>query len=173
MPVVQCRVDVMTVSSWTKACLGAIALALTGTLFAQESEHEPGSGIEHARYAIAGFIGGTHVNGDNELTIGVEGGYHINNRWSLGAVLERADRERHSTLVLVGLGWHPVGRAFRLQLGLGRKDPSGETETVVRAGLAYEKEIDSGWFVKPYLAVDFIDGEENEGVFGLYIGRAF
>ena len=57
MPVVQCRVDVMTVSSGIKACLGAIALALTGTLFAQESEHEPGE-TEHARYAISGFIGG-------------------------------------------------------------------------------------------------------------------
>ena len=66
MPVVQCRVDVMTVSSGTKACLGAIALALTGTLFAQESEHEPGE-TEHTRYAISGFIGGTHVGGSDDL----------------------------------------------------------------------------------------------------------
>ena len=43
----------------------------------------------------------------------------------------------------------------------------------MRTGLAYEMEIDKGWFLKPSLALDFIDGEDNEGVFGLYIGRAF
>jgi hypothetical protein len=155
--------------------LAGVFLGLGSACFApaQETGHNADIEKEQHRFAIAGFIGGTHVNSDNELTLGLEGGFHIHDRWSIGAVIERADRDKHSTLTLVGVGWHPIGHAFRLQLGVGKKDPSGSTETVVRTGLAYEMEIDKGWFLKPSLALDFIDGEDNEGVFGLYIGRAF
>jgi hypothetical protein len=165
----------MRARSGNLARLGAALLLLgsAGALSAQEGGHETGGGAEHHRFAIAGFVGATHVDSENELTLGVEGGFHLNSKWSLGAVVERADRVKHSTLVLVGLGWHPIGPAFRLQLGIGRKDPSGSTENVLRTGLAYEMEIENGWFLKPYLAVDFIDGEDDEGVFGLYIGRGF
>jgi len=155
--------------------LGAAALLWTSAdgALAQETGHVTGAEHEHHRYAVAGFIGGTRVDSDNELTLGIEGGLHLNSKWSIGAVLERADRERDSTLVLLGVGWHPIGPALRLQLGLGRKDPRGTTETVLRTGVAYEMEIENGWFVKPYLAIDFIHNEDNEGVFGLYIGRGF
>lgn len=133
----------------------------------EEEEHG------HPKYAIAAFVGGTHVGGTNEFTLGIEGGYTINSTWSIGGVLERSDRERSSTLYLVGVGWHPIGRAFRLQLGVGRKDPSGHTENVVRTGVAYELELEHNWFIKPYLAIDFISHEENEEVFGIYIGKGF
>ena len=133
----------------------------------EEEEHA------HTKYAIAGFVGGTHVGGKNEFTLGIEGGYIINSKWSLGAVLERAERKNSSTLILLGVGWHPIGAALRLQLGVGRKDPSGHTENVVRTAIAYEIVMEHNWFIKPYLAVDFISQEENEQLFGVYVGKGF
>ena len=155
----------------TATCLFLALLLRSGPGLAQEA-HEAHEEKAH-RYAVAGFIGSTHVGGENEVTLGIEAGLNLNSRWSLGAVFERAERERHSTLYLVGLGWHPLGPALRFQLGLGRKDPRGNEETVVRTGVAYEMELADSWFLKPYLALDFIDNEENEEVFGLYVGRSF
>jgi hypothetical protein len=158
-----------------RARLGAAILLLgsVGALAAQEGGHEAGGAASHHRFGIAGFIGSTRVGSDNEFTLGIEGGIRLNSHWSIGAVIERAERERHSTLILAGVGWHPTGTDLRLQVGLGRKDPAGTTETVLRTALAYELEAESGWFLKPYLAIDFINNEDNEGIFGVYIGKGF
>ena len=137
------------------------------------------SAQEHAeaesahRWAIAGFVGATRVHGENESTLGLEGGYSVSPEWSIGAVVERSNRRRDTTLVLAGIGWHPFGPGLRLQLGVGTKDPSGTRELVYRLGFGYEFELENSWLLKPYIAVDFIENEENEQVFGLYIGRGF
>ena len=151
----------------TLACVAAFAAP--GNAQEHGDEHAAG----HGRYALAVFLGSTQVHGDGEFTVGVEGGINLNDKWSVGAVLERAERDRHSTLYLVGLGWHPLGPELRPQFGVGQKDPAGKHETVYRTGLACELELRDRWFVKPYLAVDFIDNEENEEVYGIYVGRAF
>jgi hypothetical protein len=154
---------------WPIAAFGLVAL-LSASLpgHAEEEKQHP-----HKKYAIAAFLGSTRVDSSNEFTVGVEAGYSINSNWSIGAVLERAERSQHSTLFLLGLGWHPIGPALRLQLGAGRKDPSGHAETVVRTGVAYELELEHDWFIKPYIALDFISHEDNEQVFGIYIGKGF
>ena len=86
--------------------------------------------------------------------------------------MERADREQDSTLLLAGVGWN-FYRGFRLGVGFGRKDPADEREFVSRLALAYEFELGRAWFIKPYLAKDFIKNEDNEEVFGAYVGRGF
>ncbi len=138
-----------------------------------QEKHEESAHSGHGRYALAVFVGGTAVDEGSEFTLGIEGGMHLSERWSIGAVIERAERNQHSTLFLVGVGWHPFGPGFRAQLGVGRKDPRGKQENVLRAGFAWEAEIDNGWFVKPYLAQDFIENEDSETVYGVYIGRTF
>ena len=150
-----------------------VMAASAAAVHGQEHEESHGSHAGHSKYAIAGFIGSTHVHGEDEFTLGIEGGMNLNETWSIGAVVERAERERDSTLVLVGVGWHPIGPEFRIQLGVGRKDPAGKEENVFRAGLAYEVELRNRWFVKPYLASDFIDNEDTEIVYGFYFGRGF
>ena len=147
----------------------AVLLLFSSTGNAQEDEEEH----DHPRYAVAAFIGGTHVGGENEFTLGVEVGYNFNSNWSLGAVLERTERSKSSTLFLLGVGWHPFGPGLRLQLAAGRKDPSGHSENVARTGIAYELEMENNWFIKPYLAIDFVSHEENEEVFGIYVGKGF
>jgi hypothetical protein len=145
-------------------CIGSASTALAA---------EAHGAAEHPRFMLALFLGATRADARNEPTLGFEAGYRIDGNWSVGAVVERADRETDSTLLLAGVGWHPSGSAWRVQLGVGRKDPRQKQETVVRTGLAYEFEFASGWVLKPYLAQDFIEEEEDETVFGLYFGRAF
>jgi hypothetical protein len=169
-------------SHWKSSAALSLTLCLTvgSVLQAQESAdmgHAAGVQGAHeaheARFAVAAFVGATRAHGSNESTLGLEGGYRISATWSVGGVVERADRERDSTLVLIGVGWHPLGSAWRFQVGLGRKDPAGEQEAVFRTGIAYEKELHQGWFVKPYLAKDFIQHADDEEVFGAYFGRSF
>ncbi len=162
----------MVGKTWRNSAINVSALAAL-FLFSLPGNAQEEEEHAHTKYAIAAFVGGTHVSGSNEFTLGIEGGYAINSTWSIGAVLERSERRKSSTLFLLGVGWHPLGPAFRLQLGLGRKDPSGHTENVVRTGVAYELELEHNWFIKPYLAIDFISHEENEEVFGIYVGKGF
>ena len=152
-----------------RRCVVLLLLCFAG---AGVCEDHPGA-AHHERYAIGLFVGSTREDDDDQFTLGVEAGYMINRNWSAGAVVERADRRRESTLYLAGLGWHPRGSALRVQVGVGRKDPAGNYETVYRLGVAYEFGVAQGWFVKPYLALDFIEHHDNEEVVGLYLGRAF
>ena len=148
-------------------------LGLSTVTHAQDHNEGDNTHASHGNFALAGFIGSTRAHGHDEFTLAIEGGMHLNEKWSVGAVLERANREKDSTLALVGVGWHPVGPELRIQFGVGRKDPAGKEENVFRTGLGYEIELTNGWFVKPYLAVDFIENEDNERVYGFYIGRTF
>jgi hypothetical protein len=135
--------------------------------------HETETDAPHYRYGVGGFVGATRVHGENEFTLGIEAGMALSRAWGVGVTIERADRRRDTTLVLAGVGWHPYGPGFRLQVGVGGKDPSGDMEAVFRVGLGWEKVVHERWFVKPYVAYDVISNEDNEGVFGVYFGRMF
>jgi hypothetical protein len=175
-------ISFVSVRSWRAAHRRVLACVLSlfvasGALAqpAHEGNAHEAEAAEHhsSRFAVAGFIGATREHGRNEPTLGVEGGFNISETWSVGAVIERADRKRDSTLVLLGVGWHPFGPALRFQFGVGSKDPAGKRETVIRTGIAYEIELRERWFVKPYLALDFIEHAEDEEVLGVYIGKGF
>jgi len=163
----------MRVFSIVLPCIAAVLSVGAPPSRAQEGMGEEDGDYAHYRYAIAGFLGATRVDGENESTLGIEAGVAVNSQWSIGAVIERADRQRDSTLAIVGVGYHPFGPGIRAQFGVGAKDPSGETEFVFRAGLGWEHELHEGWFVKPYVAYDVINNEDNESVLGVYIGRLF
>lgn len=145
-----------------------LAITAVGTVNAAETESEHG----HPKNAIALFMGATHAHGENEPTLGLEFGTNLNETWSIGGVIERSDRGKETTLLLAGVGWHPRQK-MRLQLAVGRKDPSDSRENVLRTAMTYEYELAHHWFIKPYLAYDFIEHEEDEPVFGLYIGKLF
>lgn len=146
----------------------AIAIASIGAANATEIESEHG----HPKNAIGLFLGATHAHGENEPTAGLEIGRNLNEDWSAGLMFEQTDRGKETSLILAGVGWHP-SKWVRMQLAVGRKNPSGKHENVLRTALAYEYEIGHNWFIKPYLAYDFIEHEEDEPVFGFYIVRMF
>ena len=157
--------DVPGVSTLVGAVLLS-AVFTTGVANASEAESE------HPKNAMAVFLGATHAHGENEPTIGLEIGRDLNENWSAGVVLEQTDRGKETTLILAGVGWHPHQK-MRLQFAVGRKDPSDSHENVFRTALTYEFELARHWFIKPYVAYDFIEHEEDEPVFGFYFGRLF
>ena len=130
----------------------------------EEGHHEP--------WGLALFVGTTRGHGENHPTLGLDLSYHLNENWSVGGVIERADREKESTLLIAGVGWHPHQR-LELQLGAGRKDPAEKRENMARVALTYRFPLKNSWFLAPYIARDFIEHEEDEDVFGLYLGKSF
>ena len=146
----------------------ALLLAFSSGAVASGSESED---LDH-RWGIGVFLGAPHVHGHNESTLGFEVGYVLNKDWSVGVVAERSEREQDTTLLLAGVGWHPW-HGLRLQLGVGRKDPADKQENVIRTGITYDWEFVPSWVLKPYFALDFIENEETEEVFGFYFGKLF
>jgi len=160
-------------------CLKSIVVALWLSLgsigaIADESEsketHE--SEEEHAKHALAVFLGVTHEHGENRETLGIEYSYRINRPWSVGGVIERAERDKDSVLIIAFAHWWPY-RGLFLGGGIGRKDPGNERENTLRATIGYEFELGRGWSIAPQANLDFIENEENEEVYGVAIGKRF
>lgn len=141
--------------------------------WAEESDGGERHGEEqHGKHALALFVGVTREHGDDLATLGLEYSYRIHRLWSLGAVIERADRDNDSTLAIVFAHLWPYKGLF-LGAGIGRKDPGDERENTVRATIGYEIEIGGGWSVAPQANLDMIENEEDEEVYGLAIGKRF
>lgn len=87
-------------------------------------------------------------------------------------MLERADREKDSTLALAFAQLWPH-RGLFLGAGIGQKDPAGVRENVLRATFGYEFEIGGAWTIAPQANLDIIENAENEEVYGVSIGRGF
>lgn len=142
-------------------CIGLAQPAIAG---------EETANSEKGIWSIEGFIGGTDTPEELEPTVGLGVAYQLNRDWTVGALVEGTNREENSTLYLGELVWHPFDKV-RYVAGYGLKDPSGEHEQTIRAGLGYEIKLEDQWFIKPYGGIDFVDKEEEEFVFGIYFGR--
>lgn len=87
-------------------------------------------------------------------------------------MIERAERDRHSTLAIAFLHLWPYKGLF-IGGGIGRKDPGEERENTFRATIGYEFELGSGWIISPQFNLDVIENEENEEVFCIAFGKQF
>ena len=150
-----------------------LSLASIGVI-AAETEGKEAHGEEegHGKHALGPFIGVTREDGENRETLGIEYSYRINKSWSVGGVIERAERDKHSTLAIVFAHWWPY-KGWYLGAGIGRKDPGDERENTVRATLGYEFELKGGWGISPQANLDAIEGHDNEEVYGIAIGKRF
>lgn len=156
-----------------------IAMTLCITLFspgtfASETESEGMHGQEegHHKHALAVFAGVTREESENLETLGIEYSYRINRNWSVGGVIERADREKDSTLVIAFLHLWPYKGLF-FGAGVGRKDPGDERENTLRATIGYEFELGGGWSIAPQANLDVIENGEDEEVYGIAFGKRF
>ena len=127
---------------------------------------------DHGKHVLAAFLGVTHEHGENLETLGIEYSYRISKSWSIGGVIERAEREKDSTLALLFAHLWPYKGLF-LGAGVGRKDPGDERENVLRGTIGYEFELGKGWSFAPQANLDFIENEENEEVYGIALGKRF
>lgn len=156
----------LIVAGWLSlSSIGAIAAETTGG-----ETHSVQEG--HEKHKLGIFAGVTHEDDGNHETLGIEYTYRINHSWSLGGVIERAEREKDSTLVMVFAHWWPY-KEWYLGAGIGRKDPGNERENTLRATIGYEFELGSNWVLSPQVNLDVIEGSENEEVYGIAFGKKF
>ena len=142
--------------------------------FASEAEQEGAdhSFEHHGRHNLGLFVGITREHEHNRETIGIEYSYRINRYWSAGAVVERAERDKDSTLAVAFIHFWPTEFLY-LGLGVGRKDPGEEREVTYRGTIGYEFELGKGWSLSPQANIDWIEDEDNEEVYGLVIAKRF
>ena len=74
----------------------ALVVLLSGAVFAgEDGTNQDHAGEEaHPPHTLAVFAGVTIEHGEHLNTLGLEYSYRINQNWSLGGVIERADREK-------------------------------------------------------------------------------
>ena len=135
-------------------------------------EHEPLGGEmwqQHPNH-LSVLVAGTFVDSEEGATFGLDYEYRLNERWGVGAVLERAFGSVDATTALAVADIH-VWRGLAIQTGPGveRIDHDGETEEefVYRIGALYEIERER-YTLSPQLHVDIT--EETESV---VVGVAF
>ena len=122
------------------------------------SEHS----YEHyGKHALGPFIGITREDGLNRETIGLEYSYRINKRWSVGGLIERAERDKSSTLGTVFAHFWPTEFLWN------------ERENTVRATIGYEFELGKGCGISPQANLDVIENESNEKVYGIVFSKRF
>ena len=150
-----------------------LSLGSTGAIANESgSEGVHGGEEDHGKHALAVFLGVTHAPGANHETLGIEYSYRINKSWSVGGVLERAERDKHSTLAILFVHLWPYKGLF-IGGGVGRKDPGNERQNTLRGTIGYEIELSGGWAIAPQANLDVIEGEENEEVYGIAFGKRF
>ncbi len=67
---------------------------------ASEAEGEE----SHHKFVAGLFLGATHAHGKNEATLALEAGYNFHPQWTVGGIVERAEREVDTTLFLAAVG---------------------------------------------------------------------
>jgi hypothetical protein len=126
----------------------------------------------HHKHTIGLFLGVTREHSENLETFGLEYSYRFHPKWTVGGVIERADREKDSTLGIVFVHFWPHKGLF-LGGGVGRKDPGDKRENTARATIGYEWELPRAWIINLQANVDFIEHEDREEVYGVAIGKSF
>ena len=157
-----------------KRLILTIFLALPLGLSANETGHEEthGDHAEHNKHSLGLFLGVTREHGENLETFGIEYSCRFHSKWTVGAVIERADREKDSTLGIVFVHFWPY-KGWFLGGGIGRKDPGDKRENTGRATVGYEWELPKAWLINVQANVDFIENEDREEVYGVAIGKSF
>lgn len=158
------------VAAWSFALI--ISLACPFKLMANENEHEEPHAEAHHKHSLGLFVGVTQEHDESLGTLGIEYAYRINRLWSVGGLIERADREKDSTLGIVFVHFWPWKGLF-LGGGVGRKDPVDEREYTARATLGYEWEFGKGWLINAQANLDFIENHDREEVYGIVFGKQF
>ncbi len=155
------------------AAIAVCALFSAGAIASETGSEETHGGEEnHLKHALAVFVGVTREESENRETLGIEYSYRINESWSVGGVIERAERDKDSTLVIAFVHLWPYKGLF-VGAGIGRKDPGDKRENTFRATIGYEFELGGGWSIAPQANLDVIENEENEEVYGIAFGKRF
>lgn len=125
---------------------------------------------KHGRERMALFVGNTHKDGEDALTIGVDYSYRLMPKLSVGGLVDHAGGQLDETLVAGTFAVHPV-RGLELLLGAGASFAEGDEQAAVRVGALYEFEF-AAVSLSPTVNLDLV-GSEEAWVFGLSLGHSF
>jgi hypothetical protein len=165
----------------------ALGAAATGQEHEEHPASEEGAGTheEHDfhRHHVSVFLGVTdgeiekeHGHGEGEtvdkrnFSMGLDYGYHFNQRWGVGALVEYEGQDFRTWVAGVAGVLHAT-RALKLIAAPGFERHEGEYEFLFRLGIRYDFEV-GRITIAPAFNVDFVDGEEIL-VYGVNIGRGF
>ena len=126
---------------------------------------------EHSErpHAVNFFVGGSSEIGDLDgITFGVDYGYRLTSRWSVGAFAEAISGLDRS--FATGLqGYYRVTEEFILMAGPGMEQSGEGWGPFARFGTAYEFRLADQWTLAPAIFYDFTE-RENVLVYGLNLG---
>jgi hypothetical protein len=157
-------------AAWSYALITILACPFE--VMANENEHEKYHAEAHHKHSLGLFVGVTREHDESLSTLGIEYAYRVNSLWSVGGLIERADRDKDSTLGIVFVHFWPWKGLF-LGGGIGRKDPADERENTARVTLGYEWEFGKGWLINAQANLDFIENHDREEVYGIVFGKQF
>ena len=86
-----------------KLFVAALSCLFWSGAFAEEigSEEHHGAEEGHGKHVLALFVGVTREHNKDLATLGIEYSYRFHENWAVGGVIERADREKDSTLAII------------------------------------------------------------------------
>ena len=179
------------------------AMLLSFTISAQEHHQETtheSSAKEHGKHKLALFTGFTHVSSafyEHETheestgkwvpTIGLDYMYSLNNKWSLGAIVDiefdnyiikldnEKEEERLNVVIASIVAKYNLTHHIGVFLGPGVETEFSESTKnffVMKVGAEYEIEISNGWEISPSLMYDWKD-EYKTLSYGFSIGKKF
>jgi hypothetical protein len=159
---------------WT--IIGTIAIMMImvgGTPAPASEETEDQKESTESRHRVELFLGNTHDDGENGLSIGLGYEYRIVEYLGVGLFAEYADGDFREWVFGAPLYIHPY-KGWRLLMAPGvdvERGDKGDPEFLFRTGLAYEFEFDA-WSVTPEFNVDFVDSDQVF-VYGVSFGWGF
>jgi hypothetical protein len=152
----------------------AISLLLTmlisASALAGESISGSHSGYGHNHH-IALFVGNTHHEDDDSISIGLDYEYRLHEIFGVGALAEYTAGDFDSWILGIPLFIHPY-KGLQLLVAPGVEFKDSESEFLLRTGVGYQLDIGEGWSITPQYNADFIK-DEVAHVYGLSIGYGF
>jgi len=137
----------------------------------------PAYGAEGKNHVPGVFAGITHVDGETDLTWGLEYEYKINSTWGVGVSYEDLPNGHEGDGVSVkvaNLFYHPDSN-WRIGVGYGEEKIGGykpKTKNLYRLVGSYDFHL-GDFGIAPTLAIDFVESGEDALVLGVAIVRPF
>ena len=136
---------------------------------------EDGHSLPHHHLALFVGAGEERLRGVShaEKAIGVEYELRFEEKWGIGAVLERVDVNHHTNKALVvPFSYHPGGN-WRFFAGPGYEFTENKDKFLVRLGGGYEFHLNDRWTISPEVVFDSIDGGSSVYLLGIAVGYGF
>ncbi len=138
------------------------------------SQNENGHNLnelhETGKHHLALFLGNTHNDGINAVSVGIDYNYRWHPNLAVGLLLDHAAGSLDETLLALTASCHPISK-LEVLVGAGPEFTEEGTELAFRIGLLHEFELGS-ITISPVANLDLVNGKDV-WVLGFTVGRWF